>query len=438
MKLTLNTKTAFAITRLITIIIAFFIFLPGAYSQQMGYTNYGIESLQPFKISSGENVVKIGTIISSYLDLRQYPSGAIPDYTKNTAKLKDARIDIQGKIGSDYEYHLQLDFAAWTSAYAPDGGPLDDANITYKGFRRLFNINVGYGKVPFSLNSLVEHYESPYWERPEISKGDFMSRRDLGIKLYRAFWDDRIRAAAGIYTGTGEVVLGGTNDPSGAPEYIGRVEISYPEAHNEEIVDTKGLTTPNISVGLNGRYSKRDLPAGTSFLPGETGELLNSSDSAMDYKVVNGTKYILGADVSILYRCFSLQLETDNLRGTPQNSNDPLLVGLPSSSTGGYFRAGGWYIQGNYFSKPIKSIFTFRYDGLNADDLVPGIISTNGITNHWAAGISYQIKGYNSMLKAEFDQNLQFDPTTLKYGNQAINTNKWHSEFRLGWQLVID
>jgi phosphate-selective porin O/P len=432
MKLTSETKTAFVITKIIPILIALFFFMPKV-NAQMGYTDYDVDGIKPFTISSGDNVVKIGTILSSYLDLRQYPAGAVPDYTKNTIKPKDARLDIKGKVGDDYEYHLQLDFAEWGPTYAPDGGPLDDANFTYKGLRKLFKIKLGYGKVPYSLNSLVEHYESPYWERPQITKGDFMSRRDLGITLERSFWNDKIRFAGGVYTGVGEVVLGGTNDPSGAFEYIGRLEFSYPEPHHEEIIDTKGLTTPNISIGLNGRYSKRDLPAGTSFLPGERGDLVNGSDSAADnLKVVNGEKYILGADVSILYRGFSAQFEMNGLKGTPQNPNDPLLQGLPLTTTGGYFRAGGWYAQANYFSKPIKTIFTFRYDELNANDLVPGV------SDHIAYGISYQVKGYNSMIKLEVDHNLQFNSTTLKYGGEPINTNKWDNEIRLGWQLVID
>ena len=37
------------------------------------------------------------------------------------------------------------------------------------------------------------------------------------------------RDYAGIYTGVGEVVLTGTNDPSGSYEYVGRVEVSYPD-----------------------------------------------------------------------------------------------------------------------------------------------------------------------------------------------------------------
>ncbi len=426
-------KTFFVSTKSIAIIILFLSLISKGYAQQMGYVDYDIDGIKPFKISSGDNVVKIGTIISSYADIRQYPAGAVQDFTKNTIKLKDARLDIKGKVGDDYEYHLQLDFAAWGATYLPAGGPVDDANITYKGFRKLFNIKVGYGKLPFSLNSLVEHYESPYWERPEVSKGDFFSRRDLGITLTRSFWGDRVKAAAGVYTGTGEVALQGTNDASGAFEYVGRVEFSYPEAHNEEVIDTKGLTTPNFSIGLNGRYTKRNISTSAndaSFLPGEQGAMLNSSDSLMELKVINGTKYVLGADISILYRGFSVQLETDNMKATPLNPNDPLLQGKGNITN--YVKAGGWYAVANYFSKPMKSIFSVRYDQMNANDLV------QGISDHWAAGISYQIKGFNSMIKAEFDQNLQFNSSNLKYGGESINTNKWHNAFRIGWQLVID
>jgi hypothetical protein len=430
---------SFIITKIILSTIIFIFCLSSAHAQQqMGYVDYDLDGLKPFKVSSGDNTVKIGTIVSGYYDWRDYPKGATPDLTKNSFNLKDARLDVKGKVGIDYEYHLQLDFSAFTQTYEPGGGPLDDANITYKGLSHLskkninlFNVNFGYGKVPFSLNSLVEHYESPYWERPQITKGDFMSRRDLGVRLDRSFWRDRIKAAVGVYSGVGEGILAGTNDPSGAFEYIGRVEVSYPENHNEEVIDTKGLTIPNISIGLNGRYSKRNLPAGTSFLPGETGALLNSGDSDQNFKVVNGEKYILGGDVSVLYRGFSVQFEYDGLKGILNNPNDPILQGLPKSTTGGYFRAGGWYVTANYFCKPIKTIFSYRYDDLNANDLVPGE------SKHWAAGLSYQIKGFNSMLKAEFDQNLQ-QQSNLKYGGEDINTNKWHNQYRIGWQLVID
>ena len=152
--------------------------------------------------------------------------------------------------------------------------------------------------------------------------------------------------------------------------------------------------------------------------------MLNGKDSALEFKVVDGEKYVLGMDISVLWRNFSAQLETNTIKGTPQNANSPLLMGLPTSVTKGYFNAGGWYGTLNYFIKPVKTILSVRYDEMNANDLVPGI------SKHLAAGISYQVKGYNSMIKAEFDRNLS--------ETESINTHKWVNEYRIGWQLVID
>src|ERR1700743_3185945 len=129
---------SFIITKFILAIIILFFCLPNAKAQQqMGYEDYDIEGLKPFKVSSGDNTVKIGTIVSGYYDWRDYPKGATADLPKNTFHLKEARLDVKGKVGDDYEYHLQLDFAAFTQTYAPGGGPLDDANISYKGLSHL-------------------------------------------------------------------------------------------------------------------------------------------------------------------------------------------------------------------------------------------------------------------------------------------------------------
>ena len=120
------------------------------------------------------------------------------------------------------------------------------------------------------------------------------------------------------------------------------------------------------------------------------------------------------------------------MRGTPNDPGDPHLMGLPKGTTGGYFNAGGWYAQANYFSKAIKTIISVRYDEMNANDLV------SGVTQHSAAALCYQLKGYNSMIKFQIDHSLQFNSTNLKYGGESINTTKSENEFRIGWQLVID
>ncbi len=376
---------------------------------------------QAIKINNGENELSVGGLLSSYYNYREYPKGVTPNLSKNTIKLKDAKFELKGKYGKDYEFHFQIDVSAWGATLDPANPLLDDANFTYKGFRKLFNINIGYGKVPYSFNSLVEHEQTPYWERPQITKGDVFSRRDAGITLDRSFWNKRIKATAGVYTGVGEVVLGGTNDASGGFEYIGRLEVSYPEKRHDEVIDTKISSKPNFSIGLNGRYASKKLPAGSSFLSGETGALLN--DTTLNFKVVNGEKYILGMDVNVEYKGASVQFETHSLTGRPQNETDPLFVGLPKKITNNYFKAGGWFAQANYFILPIKTILSVRYDEINVNDLIPGN------AKHLGVGICWQLKGFASMLKAEFKRNL--DQT------ETVNASSYGNEYRIGWQFIL-
>jgi hypothetical protein len=378
---------------------------------------------EPVKINNGDHSLTFNGVFSTYMNWRDYPSGTVGKLEKNTFKLKDARFGLEGKIGDEYEYKLQLDFGGFTtSVIDPSAPPLYDANFTYKGFKKFANITVGYGKVPYALSSLIEHEWSPYWSRADISKGDCFSRRDLGVKLTRSFWKDRVKAFAGIYTGVGEAVLAGTNDPSGAYEYIGRMEFSYPDKMPKEYADTKVRTTPNFAIGINTRYANKKLPAGTSFLAGEVGALL--SDTSLNFKVVNGEKWVYGADFSVEYMGFSAQFEGHTIKGILQNANDPLLTGLPKNLTNGYFKAGGWFAQANYFAKPIKTIFSIRYDELNANDLV------SGLTKHLAASICYRLSGYHSMIRAEFFRNLS--------QTESINISKWENQWRVGWQLQIE
>jgi hypothetical protein len=385
------------------------------------FINAKLFAQEPVKISNGDHTVAINAIVSSYMDIRNYPSGATPKYTKNTFALKDARFGVEGKVGDKYEYKVMIDLGG-IAANDPTSPALYDAYFTYKGLKKIANITIGYGKVPYSFSSLIEHEWSPYWSRAIVSKGDLFSRRDLGVKLKRSFWKDRITAYAGVYTGVGEITLAnGANDPSGSYEYIGRLEVSYPDKMPKSFVDTKVRTTPNFALGLNTRYSKRNLPTGTTFLPGEVGALL--SDTTLNFKVVNGEKLVYGADFSVEYMGFSFQAEGHLIKGTPQNSNDPLLMGLPKTLTKGYFKAGGWYLQANYFAKSIKTIFSTRYDQVNANDLVAGD------TRHIAAAVCYQLSGYHSMIRAEYFRNYS--------QTESINMTKWDNEWRIGWQLMI-
>jgi len=378
---------------------------------------------EPVKINNGNHTVALTGVFSTYMNWRDYSPGVASKPEKNTFRLKDARFGMEGKIGDEYEYKLQLDFANIGNAVIDPSSPaLYDASFTYRGWKKIANVTIGYGRIPYSLSSLIEHEWSPYWTRAEIVKGDCFARRDLGVKLTRSFWKDRIKAYAGVYTGVGEVVLSGTNDPSGSYEYVGRLEVCYPDKMPKEYADTKVRTTPNFALGVNARYTKRNLPTGTKFLAGQVGYLLD--DTTLNFKVINGEKFIYGADFSVEYMGFSAQAEGHLIKGILQNPNDPLLMGLPKTLTNGYFKAGGWFTQVNYFSKPIKTIFSVRYDELNANDLV------SGITKHLATSVCYQLKGYHSMIRAEFFRNLS--------QTESINVSKWDNQWRIGWQLQVE
>ncbi len=85
------------------------------------------------------------------------------------------------------------------------------------------HVKLGYDKVPYSQGSMNDAYGTPMWSHANLFGGDFFSRRDLGLTLYKSFWRKRIHVYAGVYSGLGETVFVYGNDASGKPEYIARV-----------------------------------------------------------------------------------------------------------------------------------------------------------------------------------------------------------------------
>jgi hypothetical protein len=367
-------------------------------------------------LGSGEHTMEIGGVLSTYYNYRPINADASnQNQNKDRFKLRDARLRIEGKIGNKYEYRLQMDFSSLGSNVSdPESPSLYDANITYKGFKP-FDITVGYGKLPYSRASQVGFTKSPYWQRAELVRGDVFSRRDVGITLTKTMLNQQINAYAGVYSGVGEVFFQGDNDPSGAPEFIGRVDFSYPCRYRYQDIDTRHVPIPMFQVGVNGRYTKRDLPSGEEFIEGQTGPY--------GIKAINGKRYMMGLDASFQYQGFSAQFEMHKMRGTPQDPNDPLLRSLGKDLTGGYFQAGGLIGQLNYFVKPAKTILSVRYDQLDLNDLVPGR------AKHFSAAIAYQLKGFSSMIKAQYWHNIE---------DESIDQQRWKNQFRIGWQFAIE
>jgi hypothetical protein len=100
--------------------------------------------------------------------------------------LRDAIVQVEGRTRSAFGYELQMDFADLMQNQGVitdfENPGLMDA-FMFKQFHNV-EIKAGYMKVPYSWQSLVPFFRSPFWQRAEISRGDFFSRRDVGVLLH--------------------------------------------------------------------------------------------------------------------------------------------------------------------------------------------------------------------------------------------------------------
>ncbi|RYZ30006.1 MAG: hypothetical protein EOP49_40155, partial [Sphingobacteriales bacterium] len=176
-------------------------------------------------LTNGNHTLEISGGISSYYNSRPLKDGE-DDRKKDRFKLRDAQIQLEGRIGNTWEYELQMDFAdqaanANGADFDPENPGLMDAYVIYKGLG-FVNIQAGYGKIYYSRSSMTPFVYSPFWQRAELTRGSIFSQRDVGVTVMKDFWNQRINAYAGIYSGLGELSLNGDNDASGQPEYAAR------------------------------------------------------------------------------------------------------------------------------------------------------------------------------------------------------------------------
>lgn len=361
-------------------------------------------------LGNGENTLEISGSISTYYNHRDLDSGVV-EKDKNRFNLRDAQIQIEGRNGKNWEYKIQFDIADVISGQNdPENPGLMDAWMSYKGLKA-FDIRIGYGKIAWSRYNLTPFTRSAYWQRPEFLRGSFASVRDAGIELSKSFWKRRATIKLGVYTGLGEISIKGDNDASGALEYTGRFDLGWPTQFRFREIDDKHVRKPMFGFGLNGRYSKRNLPDG-SFFP---------SGSVSDYgiKMINGEKQSVGLDAAFHWMGFSGQFEIIQSKMTPQDTASSLFNLNSFEKTQGKVFAGGFVTQLNYFIKSYKTILSTRYENFNANDLFLGI------NERFSFAIAYQIDGFNSMIKA------QYIHIALK---ENINAADWVNQYRIGWQ----
>jgi hypothetical protein len=153
---------------------------------------------------------------------------------------------------------------------------------------------------------------------------------------------------------------------------------------------------------------------GSSFAAGAAGDFGS--------KVVNGKKITYGLDMAAAWEGFTLQAEIHRFEARLRDSSDALLQGYPSRLTRNWFRAGGAFLQAAYHIKPIKTIFSVRYEQQNLSDLVPGEFSRVGFA------VAFAPKGSKSMIKLQVLHNIKDDPQ---------DPMGYRTGIRVGWQAIF-
>lgn len=365
-------------------------------------------------ISNGKHLLEISGTVSSYYNYRSLKDGMM-EKDKDRFNVRDAQLMIEGRNRDIYEYRIQMDFAdLLQGGNDPENPGLMDAWFKYKGFQA-FTIQFGYGKIQYSRSSLVPISYSAWWQRPEMARGNFFSRRDIGLTLSRSFWRRRIELSAGAYTGLGETsVRAGDNDDSGKLEYVGRAEFCWPSYYRNRDIDTRHVPVPMLMAGFNGRYANKQLPTGSYFPNGSQGDY--------GFKTVDGEKLTYGMDLSAQWQGFSAQFELQQVKATPSDTNSPFLKGYSREQTKGYFLAGGWSGQAAYYSKKLKTIVSARYEEFNLNDLVAGI------NQRASFAVCYQLDGFNSIIKLQVIHIIK---------EESLAPLDWKQQVRIGWQCMF-
>jgi hypothetical protein len=364
-------------------------------------------------LTNGVNSLELSGSVSTYYNYRILDSVST-EKDKNRFNLRDAQIQLEGRKGKNWDYELQVDLAdLGIGSVDPENPGLMDAWMKYKGFS-WFDIRLGYGKLAWSRYSLIPFTYSAYWQRPEFLRGSILSRRDIGLELSRDFFNERLVIIGSVYNGLGEVSLRGDNDVTGALEYVGRVEFSWPIAMKYRETDDKHLRKPVVNFGMGGRYTERNLPQGELFPSGAAGEY--------GLKITDGSKFSYGADGVFMYRGLSINAEFYQSINTPQDTASSYLQGISLAKTKGNYKTGGFVVQGNYFIKPLKLILSARYENYNLNDLLLGI------NERISGAIAYQFDGFRSMIKLQTVHILQFE---------NLRPPDWTDQFRIGWQYMF-
>lgn len=361
----------------------------------------------------GNKSLEISGTVAGFYNYRILKQGE-DNYKNNKFMLRNAILGINGRVENKWEYELKADFFNMFSFSTndPENPGLVTAYILYKS--KPIDIKFGYDKLPYSQASLASIYEGAFWSRTQLTRGDFFSRRDIGLTLSNSYWNQRINIYLGAYTGLGETVFvadGGDIDPSGNPEFIARVDVAYPSRYRYDDVDYKLSPIPMLRIGANVRYTNKTL-SGENAHPA-------IAEGLYGLKLVDGKKMIQGFDASFAYMGFSAQLEAHVIQITPAKTDNILFHNTTEDVNENKVYAGGIQAQLNYFLKPIKSTVSARYENYNLNDLVVGS------AERFAVAYAYNINGSKNAIKIHYFKILK---------EETLEPLKWTDQVRLGWQ----
>jgi hypothetical protein len=397
-------------------------------------SSYG--STGKFTLSSDNNILQIGGRVSGYYEYRTLKSGQT-NLKHNNFALKDVDLDFLGKTTGKFVYEIQLSLLDIISAAAvgnttssnaiqsasnvgpnPQNPGFKAVYLAYEGKKLPFHVKLGYDKLPYSQGSLNDVYGTPFWSHANLFGGDLFSRRDLGVTLYQNFWKGKLNAYAGVYSGLGENIFEYGGDGSGNPEYVGRVDVSYPSKFKYDVVDEEGSPIPVFRVGVNARYMNKTQPVGRSVYTDAP-----DAPGAYGIRIIDGKRLAYGGDFIIKYRGLSATFEAHIIDLKPTSPTNPLYEGTPASFNGNKVKAGGFETGINYNFQSIKSVFSINYENINANDLIKG-------TQEWIyLGYAYKVSGFNSVFKIEY-----YIPQTEDLGSNPL---KYTGQIRIGYQQVF-
>lgn len=301
------------------------------------------------------------------------------DNVNNTKKYLNFFDPRNAQLRLEYNYKIvrcvvQADIASLTLGnFDPENIGLMDLWFQLKPVGAL-KIRAGFFKVRYSRSNLVSEYDSPFFNRSEICRGQIFGSRDFGLNVNYAFFRGLLNINVGTYTGLAETSLKGKNDLNNKYEYVARVDFAWPQKDKGTDFDLYHKRLPEFTLGANVRYNAKDATISDTY------QLL----------VVGGKKIIHGYDAGFFYKGLAFTGEINMFRVAP-------LVGTRLyGNKGNHFNGYGYYAQASYYLHKIDVYGAIRYDKIDQNqfftgfgDRITAAIGSYFLHNHMQVKLNY-------------------------------------------------